>query len=139
MINIYRSALSAYHGKVSVYQWVSQWVSVQKFVTWRGYSTGTHRSLDMCSFGTLTSVDVVACVLTKVGKANQGSGKYKRALRDFRKKTHFKLYEDQIATNCSSEGTHFVSSETQEHLFSILILGWRVVFSLILYFLLTNV
>ena len=26
----------------------------------------------------------------------------------------------QIATNSRSEGTHFVSSETQEHLFSIL-------------------
>ena len=73
------------------------------------------------------SVNTVACVLTKVGKWNQCSGKHIGASRDFRKKTHFKQYKDQIATNRRSEGTHFVSSETQEHLFSILILGWRVV------------
>ena len=32
-------------------------------------------------------------------------------------------------TNRRGEGTHFVSFETQEHLFSILILGWKVVSS----------
>ena len=31
--------------------------------------------------------------------------------------------------NRRGEGTHFVSFETQEHLFSILILGWKVVSS----------
>ena len=34
---------------------------------------------------------VVTCVLTKFGKPNRGSGKHKRASRDFRKKTCFKL------------------------------------------------
>ena len=33
---------------------------------------------------------VVACVLTKVGKTNQGSGKHKGGSRDFIKKTRFK-------------------------------------------------
>ena len=70
---------------------------------------------------------VVACVLTKVGKPNQGSGKHKGASRDFRKKTRLKQWENQIATNRRSVGIHFVSFETQKHLFSILILGWGVV------------
>ena len=68
-------------------------------------------------------VNVAACILTKLGKPNQGSGKHKGGSRDFRKKTHFKQYEDQNATNRKGEGTHFVSFETQEHLFSILIIG----------------
>ena len=34
---------------------------------------------------------VVACVQAKVEKPNQGSGKHKRASRNFHKKTHFKL------------------------------------------------
>ena len=38
-----------------------------------------------------TGESVVACVLTKFGKPNQGLGKHKGASRDFRKKTHFKL------------------------------------------------
>ena len=37
-----------------------------------------------------TPPPVVACVLTKVGKPHQGSGKHKGASRDFFKKTHFK-------------------------------------------------
>ena len=36
-------------------------------------------------------VFVVACVLDKVGKSNQGSGKHKGTSRYFRKKTRFKL------------------------------------------------
>ena len=42
----------------------------------------------------------------------EGSVKYKGASPDFRKKPRFKLYEDQIATNRSSEGTYFMFSET---------------------------
>ena len=34
--------------------------------------------------------NVAACVLTKVGKPNKGSGKHKGASHDFRKKTLFK-------------------------------------------------
>ena len=66
---------------------------------------------------------VVACVLTKVGKPNWDSGKQKKALRCFLKKALLKLYKDQIVKNRSSEETYFMSSETYEHLFSILILG----------------
>ena len=62
-----------------------------------------------------TGESVAACILTKVGKLNQRSGKHKGVSRDFRKKTRFKQWEDQIATNRRSEGIHFVSSETQEH------------------------
>ena len=81
----------------------------------------------------------MACVITKVGKPNQGSGKHKGGSRGFCKKTCFKQREDQIAMNRTGEETHFVSFETQNHLFSILILGWRVAFILILYFSLNNV
>ena len=76
-------------------------------------------------------MNVVACVLAKVGKPNWGSGKHKGASRDFRKKTRFKLKENQIATNRRSEATHFVSSETQEHLFRTLILCCKFIFILI--------
>ena len=82
---------------------------------------------------------VVACVLTKVRKPNRDSEKHKGVSRDFRKKTRFKLKEDEIAANGRSEGTHFVSSETREYLFSIVIPGSRVVFILTSYLLLTSV
>ena len=64
---------------------------------------------------------VVVHVLTKVGKPNQGSGKHKRGSDDFRKKTHFKQQQNQIVINRRGEGTHYVSFETHELLFSILL------------------
>ena len=77
----------------------------------------------------IQAVNVVASVLTKVGKPNRGSRKYKGASRDFRKKAHFKLQEDQIAMNRSSKGTYFMSSEAYKHLFSILTLGCSCIYS----------
>ena len=44
----------------------------------------------------------------------------------------------QIAMNRSSEVTYFVSSETYEHLITMLILGCRIGFNFILYLLLVN-
>ena len=38
----------------------------------------------------IKAVCVVACILTKVGKPNRGSGKHKGVSRDFPKKTCFK-------------------------------------------------
>ena len=55
-----------------------------------------------------------------------------------RKKTRLKLCEDRSQRIVKVKG-FFMSSKKYEHLFSILKLGWRVLFILMLYLLLANV
>ena len=131
-------------------------ISQLDFVT-REFRTSTESTSKLLRFILLISCPpqldlispfVMACVRTRKSESQtrvQGNIKKGRGggggrdSCDFRKKHRFKPYEDQIAMNRSSEGTNFMSSETYEHLSSILILGCRIVVNLILNLLLTNV